>query len=928
MLAVFALISMMGSSKVDTFSAPGFAAPVSGAWYGSGEAACGMPLGGLGTGFIDLTSRMTFGDCVLENNWLKPSPAASKCGFTIRAKDTTLALTPDSALDVPLRFWGHYPMADVDFGKAFGDVGVYVRAFSPLVPHDYEVSGLPAALFRFRVSNRGPVPAPIEVELQWQAVAKTRTACRGNVEGALGWKREALAPGKTWTLTPTIVFGQTRAKLIEDCEKAKGILESGVSLDPAKEENTADAKAYALGSVSDFRISPLGGFNWETTKRQSAVYQGAPNIGQLFWQVSHGASTSGVGIRGAVGLKGDAFPARTEDGTLEISLRVLTHGNDDAVTLAYDVKNVSETPVEDLSFGISLNADIGGPDKAENQSAEYVREIGGIVFVQDAAAPCLALIGSPDGIVVDSWPNAHMCMERGEWTPAGASGAETTFGPAPDGIQMMIPGGSYAVGAISDGWSIQCTKREKDVIYATGRRTLEPSEEAEIVFGLAWHFPYWTSSDGEQLRHRYALKHEDAGQVLGAALPASSDIERRILRWQNAIYASHAPALLKDAVINGLYILPRNSWWTADGRFFQSESFTGCPITETFVCRFYGSYPLALMFPECERATMRSIAGAQAESGEIPFGFGSPTGSRSPYYHVQHPIVSSEYALVAWRNHMMWQDTAWLQEMYPSVQKALRFAMTLDKDGDGCINEDPGNEKGFPANQYYDIWPWWGTSAYTGGIWLAALRAGEEMAKLCGDTAFAQELRDWFGRAQKAYEDKLWTGSHYRLYNWPEKKRKSDTSLTNALCGQWFAYSTGLGEILPKERVLATVDNVFARNVPATAFGAVNGVKTDGSPDKTFADHSAVVTIGEVWAFCAMTAFVGRQQEAVKLFETSYENILLNQRTPWNIPWSLDPDTGAIKWGINYYSNPCVWTLLQAVDPGTISKLRKARNWR
>ena len=49
--------------------------------------------------------------------------------------------------------------------------------------------------------------------------------------------------------------------------------------------------------------------------------------------------------------------------------------------------------------------------------------------------------------------------------------------------------------------------------------------------------------------------------------------------------------------------------------------------------------------------------------------------------------------------------------------------------------------------------------------------------------------------------------------------------------------------------------------------------------------------------------------------------ILATQRPPWNIPWSLDPRTGAIKWGVNYYSNPCVWTLFQALAPKTYRKL-------
>ncbi|HNT87698.1 MAG TPA: hypothetical protein PKL84_07510, partial [Candidatus Hydrogenedentes bacterium] len=80
----------------------------------------------------------------------------------------------------------------------------------------------------------------------------------------------------------------------------------------------------------------------------------------------------------------------------------------------------------------------------------------------------------------------------------------------------------------------------------------------------------------------------------------------------------------------------------------------------------------------------------------------------------------------------------------------------------------------------------------------------------------------------------------------------------------------------------------------------------------------------EVWNFCAMTAFAGRKEEAVRLFEESYANIALRQGIPWNIPWSLKPDTGEISWGTHYYSNPCVWTLFQALQPKDYAALAVA----
>ena len=677
------VLAAAAAPHFETFNAPGYSAPVCGAWYKPGEAASAMPLGGLGTGFIDFSSAASFGDNTIENNWLKPRPTSLSSYLSVNVAGQNIDLPPNAESPQALRFWGHYPAADVDFGDPFKNVRVHLRAFAPVIPHDSETSGLPVALFRFRVTNEGKEDTPVEVGIQWENSPATSLEATGDEQG-----------------------------------------------------------------------------------RQIA------------------------------------------DSVVSIS----------------------------------------------------------------------------------------------------------------DGMQTISPHGSVAIAARADAddWTVQAVRTQGTLTKATAKKTLAPGESSIVTLALAWNFPEWISSDGERLRHYYA-KHADAGAVMAAALPKAKQLEERVIAWQEKVYSSNVPGLLKDAAINSLYILPRNSWWIDDGRFFQSESFTGCPITETFVCRFNGSFPLALMWPDLEKATMQAVAAAQADTGEIPFGFGSPAGSRSPYFHVQHPIVSSEFVLLCWRNYRLTGDASFL--MYDRVQKALRYAMTLDKDGDGLVNEDPGSDKGFPANQYYDIWPWWGTSAYTSSIWLAALRAGAEIAKLQGDQPFAEELRGWFERGRASFEEKLWTGHCYRLYNDPADKRKSDTLLANGLCGQWFAYAAGLGELLPKDRIDSHISAVLRLNAAATEYGTVNGVTPDGKPDVTFRDHSAVLTIGETWNFCAMTAFAGRTDEAVSLFEKSYANILLNQRTPWNIPWSLDPKTGAIKWGINYYSNPCVWTLFQALAPDVYAAL-------
>ncbi len=918
MASIPVLVVMWCFAQTGTFGAPGYHVQTSGVWYAEGSASSAMPLGTLGSGYIDLTAGGTFGSSTAENTWLKPQDVPGQAGITLQVDGRKVDLLPGTKPLNTLRFWGHFPMADLDFGPAFGDALVYMRAFAPFIPHDYTLSATPVALFRCIVMNRGSSPVPVEIGIQWQDAAPSGKKSQGNVEGVLSWHHDTLAPGDVWRISPEFVFGASRDQV------AQRVLETKPGPAPLVGKPVPEGKAYAFGAVTDFLLDGLGGFNWETHRRESAVFSGAPNIGQIFWNLNYGDQSAGRGPDGGYGLKGTTLPTRTKDGKLEVRLSLVPAGPD-GVALVFAVLNLSNEPVNGLDFGFAVNADIGGPAHAEHQHAEYDDEqIHGAVFVDQRTGVVLALAGQPDKGMVGTWPQAHAAMAANRWPSQEKASAAPEVATAANCIQVKNGRGSYAVGVMGGAnWAIEHVRKDGGIYRAQAVTTLPAGENTELTLGLAWYFPTWTSSDGEQLRHRYAKLYDDAAGVLAVAMPKASEIENKIVAWQEPIYASVTPPFLKDALVNGLYVMARNSWWMDDGRFFQSESFTGCPITETFVCRFNGSFPLAVLFPECEKATMRSVAAAQAPTGEIPFGFGSPMGSRSPMFQIQHPIVSPEFVLTTWRDYVLWKDRAYLDAMYARCQAAMHYAMTLDTDHDGVVNEHPGNEKGFPANQYYDIWPWWGTSAYTGSIWLAALRAGEEMAKIEGDKAFAEEMRRWFDAGSKSFYAKLWTGAYYRLYNDPERKRVSNTSLTNALCGQWYAYATGLGEIVPAATIPSEVDTVFRWNVAATPYGAVNGVRPNGRPDETFPDHSAVITIGEVWNFCALAAYAGRKEDAMRLFVDSYSNILLRQRTPWNIPWSLDRTTGAIKWGVNYYSNPCVWTLFQALDPAAYALMAK-----
>ena len=58
--------------KWSEFKADGFQRPVPGIIYESGESECGLPLGGIGTGCIDLDTDGTFGRCSIFNSFAPP----------------------------------------------------------------------------------------------------------------------------------------------------------------------------------------------------------------------------------------------------------------------------------------------------------------------------------------------------------------------------------------------------------------------------------------------------------------------------------------------------------------------------------------------------------------------------------------------------------------------------------------------------------------------------------------------------------------------------------------------------------------------------------------------------------------------------------------------------------------------------------------
>ncbi|HID95474.1 MAG TPA: hypothetical protein EYP53_05380 [Candidatus Latescibacteria bacterium] len=457
------------------------------------------------------------------------------------------------------------------------------------------------------------------------------------------------------------------------------------------------------------------------------------------------------------------------------------------------------------------------------------------------------------------------------------------------------------------------------------RYALKQGESRRIRFILSWYYPHFHDSSGEPHTHAYKLRFDGPEDVVKLVADGWEELQSRTLAWQEAIFAEDLPGWLKNALINGLYSMAKNTlwvvserpdnWYLPEGFFTHNESFTGCPITETMVCRMHGHFPTLFFFPELERTTLHAFRHFQLRDGEVPFCFGRPTGMRDPRYHCQHPLNSAQYVQMIYRYYLRTGDRAFLEEYYPSVKDAIHYLRSLDYDSDGLVNDHSHALPGelWPANQFYDIWPWFGTSAYVAGTWLATLRCTIAIARELRDEAYAEELEACLERGLNSYDEKLWNSRYYRLYNDPEKGRTSETCLGNQLMAEWCTGIVGVKGVLPPDKVQKTLESIERLNFPATRYGLVNGIRPDGTPDTcgsgTENDHARQIFVGE--SLCAAMTFIlrGRREVGLEIGRRLMEAIYEAHRTPWNQRCLIASDDGRPIWGDDYYSNMVIWTL-------------------
>jgi uncharacterized protein (DUF608 family) len=333
------------------------------------------------------------------------------------------------------------------------------------------------------------------------------------------------------------------------------------------------------------------------------------------------------------------------------------------------------------------------------------------------------------------------------------------------------------------------------------RLNLPPGRSATVTFVVAWHFPNIKLGGLADVRGRwYGLRFANALAVIEYIAKHFDRLHSETRRWHDTWYDATLPYWFLDRTLLNISILATNTcYWFANGRFYAWEGVGCCEGTCTHVWHY--AQALARLFPTLERSLRETVdygVAFNAETGRIRF--------RAE--HNDHWAVDGQAGVIlrTWREHQMSADGAFLSRVWPRAKKALEFLISKDTGADGIIDG--------PQHNTLDA-DWWGHVAWLSGLYLAALRAGEEMALEIGDVAFAQQCREILEKGRRLIDERLFNGEYYIQLGDPARAKtvgSYDGCEIDQVLGESWAWQVGLGRILKEANVKTALRSLWRYN--------------------------------------------------------------------------------------------------------------------
>jgi non-lysosomal glucosylceramidase len=729
----------------------------------------GMPIGGLCAGQIYLggDGRLWHWDIFNQpigtgdGNYAHPPKPESPVeqGFSIsttaRGKTETRTLDRQGFSDVT--FLGEYPIGTVVYRDPTCPVVVTLEAFSPFVPLNTEDSTLPATILGFTVHNTSAETVSVSL--------------MGSLENGVLLNNRALA-------------GTRRNRIVR---------EKGITLLECSAEKPSGPQPAARPDVlfEDWHTETYDGWTAEGTafgkgpihESQAPSYQG--DLGGDSERVVNSHATAPGGDVGAKDSATGTLTSRAftlERGFIHFWIGGGAHEGRTCINMVVDGKVVgsatgrNENRMHRASFDVRRFAG----KQAMIQIVD--RETGGWgnIGVGSIVFSDRPLVTGPLEEMPDFGTIALALLGRPAEHAAPSAG--------PNGQAYRVP--AEATGDLDDS-----------LIGALGRNaSLAPGKSMSVDFVLAWHFPNLELGGMGKVGRHYANRFDSAGAVARYAASHFRRLTAETRLWRDTWYRSSLPRWFLDRTLLNTSILATSTAYRfKNGRFYGWEGVGCCAGTCAHVWHY--AHAPARLFPELER-TAREMADYGA-------GFDADTGRiRFRAEHNDHWAVDGQAGCIlrAYREHQMTADDAFLRRLWPRVKKSLEFLISKDPDRDGIIDG--------PQHNTLDA-DWFGQVAWLSSLYVAALRAGEAMAREMGDESFAVTARRIADAGAKSLDSRLFNGEYYVQLPDPANAKSVgsyDGCEIDQVFGQSWAHQVGLGRIQSESQVRTALQALWKCN--------------------------------------------------------------------------------------------------------------------
>ena len=880
----------------------------------------GMPMGGIGAGSIEISSRGALMEFRNINNWAARLPSIPGSGLwvTYRTGDKTRVFQLSAG---KVHFEGNFPFAKLTFPDLPVDLTLW--CWSPFVMHDLRRSAYPVAIFDARITNKGPRSAEVGLVLSYGT--DYREWLRKLLVGGL----DALPVNVSSTATPHEGKASRGISFSTRAEMDQAALESR-SRALRKSLEDAYLRAYDFTPLDisaacnrSYLHHPFGDDAGNAPLNFADLKPGGMSIYGVPFQILDDAASAGrsmvmaggpsgvTSVTIPIGRKADCLfffgncggwaqsvgpgteyeVCYKDGGRQRIALRAGYEVTDwVGGTAAYCPAQFVGKGYKDKAYVINLFAVPTDADR-EIESVELKQEGSFAPIVFAITAGRLSQTPLPEGV---------LAMRRNDVNRmAGNSESFRLISNADAGYTLAV--GTKAGGkvftyqaATAEGLetalkSGRTTPDSAAAVYAVEQRfSLSPSESAVAGLMCSWYAPNHCAPAGRRFGHKYEDWFADSSAVVEEVARDHDSLLADTKRHYDVIATSTLPKSYREMIQSNLYLLPACTWLTKDGLAFTYETPDGCPLFGTMDVRYYGSFTKLAAFPELDATVLRQFARAQKPDGFIPHDLGGSSGLSDSYnvpaegpktfiapsknrgdyegYWTNLPI---KFCLEVARHYQWTGDKDFLREMWPHVQAAITWVGAQDEDSDGL-----------PETSYgYDGWQMIGKCGYDANQWLAMLVAVSRLAKDLGEPEYAASMLSTHEKALGQIERLLWTGTYYKQSATGDGGGLDWVSILQ-MAGTWYADILGFDDGLPKDHVrtaLKTMDNVLGNNA---RYGLTDALRPDGSRINWWiCDGQAV---GWQYFYASHCMYEGLDDIALRVSDEAWRQFTVEKaRVPW-----------------------------------------------